>query len=84
MPLSIKNATTERLARQVAGETGEPITEAIQKSLEERWERLKARRRNRVLTGQIEDLLRRVDALPTLDDRSPDEILGYDEHGMPR
>ena len=84
MPLSIKNAATERLARQVAGETGESITEAIQKSLEERWERLKARRRNRLLTGQIEDLLRRVDALPTLDDRSPDEILGYDEHGMPR
>ncbi len=84
MPLSIKNAATERLARQVAGETGESITEAIQKSLEERWERLKARRRNRVLTGQIEDLLRRVDVLPTLDDRSPDEILGYDEHGMPR
>ena len=84
MPLSIKNATTERLARQVARETGESITEAIRKSLEERWERLKARRRNRVLTGQIEDLLRRVDALPTLDDRSPDEVLGYDEHGMPR
>ena len=84
MPLSIKNATTERLARQVAGETGESITEAIRKSLEERWERLKARRRNRVLTGPIEDLLRRVDALPTLDDRSLDEILGYDEHGIPR
>jgi len=84
IPLSIKNETTERLARQVAGETGESITEAIQKSLEERWERLKARRRNRVLTGQIEDLLRRVDALPTLDSRSPEEILGYDEHGMPR
>ena len=84
MPLSIKNAATERLARQVAGETGESITEAIQKSLEERWERLKARRRNRVLTGQIEDLLRRVDALPTVDNRSPEEILGYDEHGMPR
>ena len=84
VPLSIKNATTERLARQVAGETGASITEAIRKSLEERWERLKARRRNRVLTGQIEDLLRRVDALPTLDDRSPDEVLGYDEHGMPR
>src|SRR5207237_946953 len=53
MPLSIKNATAERLARQVAGETGESITEAIRKSLEERWERLKARRRNRHLNGQI-------------------------------
>jgi antitoxin VapB len=84
MPLSIKNAATERLARQVADETGESITEAIQRSLEERWERLKTRRRGRVLTRQIEDLLRRVDALPTLDPRSPDEILGYDDHGMPR
>jgi antitoxin VapB len=83
MPLSIKNETTERLARQVADETGESITEAIQRSLEERWERLKSRRRGRVLTRQIEDLLRRVDALPTLDPRSPDEILGYDDHGMP-
>jgi antitoxin VapB len=84
VPLSIKNEATERLARQVADETGESITEAIQRSLEERWERLKTRRRGRVLTRQIEDLLRRVDALPTLDPRSPDEILGYDDHGMPR
>jgi len=84
MPLSIKNETTECLARQVADETGESITEAIQRSLEERWERLKTRRRGRVLTRQIDELLRRVDSLPTLDSRSPDEILGYDEHGLPR
>lgn len=84
MPLSIKNESTERLARQVADETGESITEAIQKSLEERWERLKVRRRSRVLSRQIEDILQRVDAMPTVDDRPPDEILGYDEHGLPR
>ncbi len=84
MPLSIKNDATERLARQVADETGESITEAIQKSLEERWQRLKARRRARVLSRQVEDILQRVDAMPTQDNRSPDEILGYDEHGLPR
>jgi antitoxin VapB len=83
MALSIKNQDTERLARQVARETGESLTEAIQKALQERWERLKARRRNHVLAGQVEDLLRRVDALPTLDSRTEDEILGYDEHGIP-
>ena len=64
MALSIKNDETERLARQVARETGESLTEAIQKALQERWERLKARRRSQVLAGQVEDLLRRVDALP--------------------
>jgi antitoxin VapB len=84
VPLSIKNDATERLARQVADETGESITEAIQKSLEERWQRLKARRRARVLSRQVEDILQRVDAMPTQDNRSPDEILGYDEHGLPR
>jgi antitoxin VapB len=84
MALSLKNSDAERLARLVADETGESITEAIRKSLEERWERLKRHRRNRVLRQQIEDILRRVDALPTLDPRSTDEILGYDEHGTPR
>ena len=84
MAMSIKNDVTERLARQVAKETGESLTEAIQKSLEERWEQLKARRRTHLLSMQIDDLLARMDALPTLDSRTDDEILGYDEHGMPR
>lgn len=83
MPLSIKNETTERLARQVADEAGESITEAIQKSLEERLGRLKRRRKSRLLASQIEELLRRVDALPILDSRSEDEILGYDKDGIP-
>lgn len=82
--MSIKNDETERLARQVARETGESLTEAIRNSLQERWERLKARRRSQVLTGQVEDLLRRVDALPNLDSLPEDEILGYDESGAPR
>jgi antitoxin VapB len=84
MPLSIKNEATERLARQVASETGESLTQAIQTALQERWERLRANRPSRILAGQLEDLLGRVDALPTLDSRTEDEILGYDEHGMPR
>jgi len=84
MPLFIKNETTERLARQVASETGESLTEAIQKSLQERWERLKRRRKGHIVTVQIEDLLRRVDALPTLDSRPENEILGYGEDGIPR
>jgi len=84
MPLSIKNSETERLARQVANATGESLTEAIHQALEERWRQLKAKRRSRVLDLQLEDVLRRVDALPTLDSRAENEILGYDEDGMPR
>jgi antitoxin VapB len=84
MPLSIKNPATERLARQVAEETGESLTEAIQKALEERWDRLRAKRRNRFRGGQVEEMLRRVDALPTLDSRAEEEILGYDKDGIPK
>jgi len=82
MPLSIKNHATERLARQVASATGESLTEAIHKALEERWHQLKAKHRGKILASQLEDLLRRVDALPALDPRTEDEILGYDEHGL--
>ena len=39
--------------------------------------------RQRVLILQIEEILRRVDAMAELDHRSADEILGYDEHGLP-
>jgi antitoxin VapB len=84
MPLSIKNEATERLARQVAREAGESLTEAIQTALQERLERLKRQRRGHILSGQIEDLLRRVDELPVHDSRPESEILGYDEDGLPR
>jgi antitoxin VapB len=83
MPLSIKNDLTEQLARRIASETGESITEAIQRSLEERLARLNERRRRATLTRQLEEILRRIDDLPTIDSRSPDQILGYDEHGLP-
>jgi len=84
MPLSIKSEYTEHLARKIARETGESLTEAIRKSLEERWQRLDERRRKGILARQVNEILQRVDALPPLDSRSPDEILGYDEHGLPR
>jgi hypothetical protein len=34
--------------------------------------------------GWLEDLLQRIDALPSLDSRPEHEILGYDEDGVPR
>ena len=84
MAISIKSVETERLAREVASTTGESLTGAIQKALEERLERIRQQRRSQTLSSQLEDILRRVDALPVVDSRTPDEILGYDEHGLPR
>lgn len=84
MPISIKSVEAERLAREIASKTGESLTTAIQKALEERLERLRNQRRSQILASQLEEILRRVDQLPLLDNRSADDILGYDEHGLPR
>ena len=84
MAINIKSIQAERLAREVAAKTGESLTGAIQRALEERLERLKQQRRSQIVLSQLEDILRRVDRLPILDSRTPDEILGYDELGLPR
>jgi len=84
MPLSIKNSETEKLARELAQATGESITDAITTALRDRLLRLRGRRHAEKLVEGVEDILRRVDSLPNLDDRPADEILGYDESGLPR
>jgi len=83
MAISIKSIETERLAREIASRTGESLTATIQKALEERLERLKQQRRSQLLSSQLEEILRRVDQLPILDSRTADEILGYDDDGLP-
>ena len=83
MPLSIKRGETERLARLVAKKTGETLTAAIEQALRERLERLQRKQRAPVLVEELHEIARRVKALPVVDDRTPDEILGYDENGLP-
>jgi antitoxin VapB len=78
------NPQTEELAREVSRLTGETMTDAIGKSLEERLERLKGCRirTDDSVRKEIDEILARVDALPELDSRTADEIIGYDENGM--
>jgi antitoxin VapB len=83
MGISIKNEQTERIARELARETGESLTTAIRRALEERLARLEGRRTPADKLVLARAALRRVDALPVLDDRAADEILGYDENGLP-
>jgi antitoxin VapB len=84
MAMSIKSIQVERLARELARTTGESLTGAIEKALKERLERLKQGSREHLVRSQLEEIISRVDRLPVLDSRTPDEILGYDEHGLPR
>lgn len=83
MALSIKDSETERLARDLAARTGETITVATRRALEERLRRVGSNTRKAALLEDLAAIQRRWNALPVLDPRSPDEIIGYDENGLP-
>jgi len=84
MALNIRNPETERLAEALARETGETKTEAVTRALRDRLARLRRERGGRRLADELEEIARHCAALPVLDARSPDEILGYDQNGLPR
>jgi antitoxin VapB len=84
MPLNIKNPEADRLARQLAQKTGETITDAVIQALRERLQRQEGRTAWPDLKEELLAIGRRCAALPTYDTRSPEEIIGFDEHGIPR
>jgi antitoxin VapB len=84
MALSIKHPEADKLARQLAATTGETLTDAIINALKERLRRETGRLRGPRLRDELRAIRQRCAALPVRDDRDADDILGYDEHGVPR
>jgi len=84
MALNIRNRDTEQLAAALAALTGETKTEAVRRALEERLERTRRTRGHKRLVDEINEIADHCSSLPVLDARSADEILGYDEIGLPR
>lgn len=84
MALNIKHPDADRLARALAAHTGESLTDAVLNALRERLAREESKRRAPSLRQELEAIRKRCSALPVLDARTPEEILGYDEHGLPR
>jgi antitoxin VapB len=83
MALSIKDPETEKLARALAARTGETITIATRRALEDRLKRMGSHAGKDALLEDMAAMQRRLSALPVLDHRSPDDIIGYDENGIP-
>jgi antitoxin VapB len=84
MALSIKMPEADRLARRLADTTGETITVAVLLAIRERLEREERRRLNKAaLLEEIRAISHHCASLPVQDTRSEDEILGYDENGIP-
>lgn len=83
VPLNIKDPETDRLARELAEATGETITVAARVALQERLARVRARRNAAGQAAELEAIIRRGRARQVLDERSAEDIIGYDEHGLP-
>lgn len=82
MTVLIKDEEADRIIRQLAERTGETITDAVKGAVSEKLARTPlseaeiAERR-----AKLEAILAKFDAMPTVDHRSADEIIGYNDKG---
>jgi antitoxin VapB len=83
MPLSIKDPEADRLARELSKRTGQTITEAVTNALREQLAREERKVDDDTLVEDVLEIARHFSSLAVLDPRSDDEILGYDENGLP-
>jgi antitoxin VapB len=84
MPITIKNEEVEQLVRELAREEQTSLTEAIHAALKLQLAQLRGKRRQPILKETLLSISARCSALPDLDNRAADEILGYDETGVSR
>ncbi|HKG04712.1 MAG TPA: type II toxin-antitoxin system VapB family antitoxin [Conexibacter sp.] len=83
MALNIKDPVADRLVRELAAETGESITTAVTVAVRERLERIRGLSPAEVRLQAILRISDRAAARRVIDDRTDEEILGYDEDGLP-
>lgn len=83
MALNIRNPETEKLASELARITGETKTEAVTKALRDRLGRVRRERSHRRLADELDAVARHCASLPVRDARTPEEIIAYDERGVP-
>ena len=83
MALNIRNREAESLAEDLAKLTGETKTEAVTRALRARLDRVRREKNSRRLADELDDIAKQCASLVLLDERHEDEILGYDENGLP-
>jgi antitoxin VapB len=81
--LSIKDPEADRLARRLARLTGESINQTVKVALRDRLEQEQRRRGKKINWARIDEIVAGIAALPVVDARSPDELIGYDDAGLP-
>ena len=81
MPLVIDDPDIDRLAQELADAEQVSVKEAVERALRERLKHEQAIQEKR---RRIRELQERVKTYQVFDDRTPEEIVGYDEFGVPR
>jgi antitoxin VapB len=56
----------------------------VTRALRDRLSRLRREKSGRRLADELDEIAKHCSRLPVRDTRTPDEMLGYDEHGAPR
>lgn len=83
MPLSIKHPEADALARDLAATTGQSITAAVMRALREQLKRESGRATAPRMKEELHRISERCAKLPDYDTRTAEEIMGFDEHGLP-
>ncbi|MDR6820416.1 antitoxin VapB [Neorhizobium sp. 2083] len=84
MSLNIKNPATVALVDELARRQGVSKTAAIHQALEERLHRMgHAGGSQERMLSELQAIRKRVARLPELESRTDEDIVGFDEHGIP-
>jgi len=83
--LNIKNREAHSLATQIARRTGQSLTAVVTEALRDKLTKEESKHSDRSrLVDRVLEIGHRAASRPVIDPRAPQEILGYDEHGVPR
>lgn len=82
MALSIKTDEADMLARALAAETNESLTQAVTTALRERLDRVRGTRQP-TMQDKLTSLATEYNTAQVTDTRTPEEIIGYDAAGAP-
>ena len=82
MGVSIKSAEAERKLRRVSRLLGKSMTATVIELADGKLKELDAKKDRERVHRAVDRIVRRVRALPVLDERTDDEILGYNKDGL--
>ena len=83
MPLNIKDADTHALAKRLASLTGESLTTAVKHAIQAKLQQVEKTQGGASLAEELDHIALHCAKLPRRDKRNSNQIIGYDESGLP-